>query len=79
VAELIAMIAEVSGKRFTVRYVPGPVGVRSRNFSKKRIESLGHGSRTSLRDGMRVLYEWIARQVESQRPAGHHPARPVSP
>ena len=69
VAELIAAIEDVSGKRFTVKYVPGPVGVRSRNFSKKRIESLGHRSRTPLREGIRVLYEWIARQVESV-PAG---------
>lgn len=77
VAELIAVIADVSGKRFTVKYVPGPVGVRSRNFSKKRIESLGPGSRTSLRDGIRVLYEWIARQVESQPAAGDN-ACPIS-
>ena len=76
VAELIAAIEEVSGKRFTVKYVPGPVGVRSRNFSKKRIESLGHRSRTPLREGIRVLYEWIARQVQSG-PAGDH-AGPMS-
>jgi hypothetical protein len=53
-----------------------PVGVRSRNFSKKRIESLGHRSRTPLREGIRVLYEWIARQVESV-PAGDR-AGPMS-
>jgi nucleoside-diphosphate-sugar epimerase len=70
VAELIAAIAAVSGKRFIVRYVPGPVGVRSRNFSKQRIESLGHVSRTPLRDGIRVLYEWIARQVDNARADG---------
>ena len=76
VVELIAAIEDVSGKRFTVKYVPGPVGVRSRNFSKKRIESLGHRSRTPLREGIRVLYEWIARQVE-RVPAGDH-AGPMS-
>ena len=76
VADLIAAIAEVSGKRFTVRYVPGPVGVRSRNFSKQRIESLGHRSRTTLRKGIRALYEWIARQVEREG-AGDH-GRPMS-
>jgi GDP-D-mannose 3', 5'-epimerase len=71
-AELIAVIAHVSNRRFTVKYVPGPVGVQSRNFSKKVIESLGHTSRTPLRKGMRVLYEWIAQQVERQSAAGDH-------
>ena len=70
VAELIAAIADVSVKRFTVKYVPGPVGVRSRNFSKTRIESLGHGSHTPLRAGISVLYEWIARQVTDAPAAG---------
>jgi GDP-D-mannose 3',5'-epimerase len=64
VAELISAIAEASGKRFTVRYVPGPVGVRSRNFSKRRMEALGHFSGTPLRDGIRVLYDWTVQQVE---------------
>jgi len=55
----------VSGKHVGVRYVPGPVGVQSRNFSNARIYSLGWQPTTSLRDGIRVTYRWIEQQVRS--------------
>ena len=39
VDELVAVVAEVAGKRLKIRHVEGPVGVQSRNFSNARIES----------------------------------------
>ena len=63
VAELVATVMEIAGKDLGVRYVPGPVGVQSRNFSHARIESLGWRPRYSLRDGLALTYPWIERQV----------------
>jgi len=70
VKELVDTVAEVSGKTFQVRYVEGPVGVRSRNFSNKRIESTGWRSRFPLREGMARTYPWIQDQVRKSRMKG---------
>ena len=52
-----------------MRYVPGPVGVQSRNFSNERIYSLGWRAETSLREGIDTTYAWVERQVR-ERAAG---------
>ncbi|HEV3401331.1 MAG TPA: NAD-dependent epimerase/dehydratase family protein, partial [Acidimicrobiales bacterium] len=64
VAELVATVLDVAGKDLDVRYVTGPVGVQSRNFSHARIESLGWRPRHSLRDGLALTYPWIEQQVQ---------------
>ncbi|MDE2485589.1 MAG: NAD-dependent epimerase/dehydratase family protein [candidate division NC10 bacterium] len=63
VADLVQTVIEASGKRMTVKYVPGPVGVHARNFSKARIASLGWKPRVSLREGIARTYLWIEAQV----------------
>jgi nucleoside-diphosphate-sugar epimerase len=63
VDELVATVAEVSGKKFNVRHVQGPVGVQSRNFSNARIYSLGWQAHYSLKDGITRTYPWIEEQV----------------
>jgi len=63
VKELVEVVADIAGKRVDIRYIDGPVGVRSRNFSNGRIESLGWRSRFSLRDGIALTYPWIEAQV----------------
>src|SRR5207302_8953103 len=60
VADLVGTVAEVAAKEVNVRYVDGPVGVQSRNFSHARIEGLGWTSQYSLRDGIAMTYPWIA-------------------
>jgi nucleoside-diphosphate-sugar epimerase len=65
VAELINTVADVAGKRIHTKYVDGPVGVQSRNFSNTRIESLGWKARYSLRDGIQLTYPWIDSQVQA--------------
>ena len=65
VAELVATVAEVAGKEIEPRYVEGPVGVQSRNFSHARIESLGWKAEVSLREGIAQTYPWIDEQVRS--------------
>jgi nucleoside-diphosphate-sugar epimerase len=65
VDELVKMVVAVSAKHLGVKYIDGPVGVRSRNFSHARIESLGWRPRYSLADGIAATYPWIESQVAS--------------
>ena len=53
--------------RLRVRYVPGPVGVQSRNFSHARVHGLGWRPKVSLRDGLGRTYRWIEQQVRERR------------
>jgi nucleoside-diphosphate-sugar epimerase len=66
VKELVDTVIAHSGKRIEIRYVPGPVGVQSRNFSNERIYSLGWQAKTSLREGIGVTYRWIEQQVRDR-------------
>jgi GDP-D-mannose 3',5'-epimerase len=63
VAELVATVAGVAGKEIEPRYIEGPVGVQSRNFSHARIESLGWKAQVSLQEGIALTYPWIEAQV----------------
>ena len=67
VDELVETVRQVSGKKFKVKHIKGPVGVLSRNFSNERIYSLGWKPRFSLRDGIARTYPWILSQVELVR------------
>jgi nucleoside-diphosphate-sugar epimerase len=67
VRELVETVIGISGKRLRVRYVPGPVGVQSRNFSHERVHGLGWRPKVSLRDGLGRTYRWIEQQVREQR------------
>jgi nucleoside-diphosphate-sugar epimerase len=63
VNELVATVAEVSGKTIHVKHVEGPVGVQSRNFSNARIYSIGWEARVYLREGIERTYPWVKQQV----------------
>lgn len=69
VDELVQTVAEVAGKRISIKHVPGPVGVQSRNFSNARIESLGWRAKYYLKDGIALTYPWIEAQVKALREA----------
>ena len=66
VAQLVQTVVEVAGKAIQIRYVDGPVGVQSRNFSNERIYSLGWRPRYSLREGIARTYPWVQAQVEAR-------------
>ena len=70
VDELVAAVAEASGKTIHIKHVAGPVGVQSRNFSNERIYSLGWQPRFYLKDGIARTYPWIEAQVKALRAAG---------
>jgi GDP-D-mannose 3',5'-epimerase len=65
VAELVSTVADVAGKDIEPRYIDGPVGVQSRNFSHARIESLGWKAQVSLQEGIALTYPWIEAQVQA--------------
>jgi len=67
VKELVDTVIEVSGKKIKVKYVPGPVGVQSRNFSNARIYSLGWQPKVFLKEGIQLTYPWIEAQVNAAR------------
>jgi nucleoside-diphosphate-sugar epimerase len=67
VDELVAVVAEVAGKRVNISHIDGPVGVQSRNFSNVRIESLGWKPKFLLKDGIALTYPWVEAQVQANR------------
>ena len=67
VAQLVQTVADVAGKTIRIKYVKGPVGVQSRNFSNERICSVGWRARYSLKDGIARTYPWVHAQVEGRR------------
>jgi nucleoside-diphosphate-sugar epimerase len=67
VRELVDTVAAVAGKRIKIRYVPGPVGVESRNFSNGRMNSIGWKAQVFLRDGIARTYPWVEEQVRNRR------------
>lgn len=69
VEKLAKLCIEVSGKNLHIRYVKGPVGVQSRNFSHTRICSLGWQAKVFLKEGIGRTYLWVRAQVEAARTA----------
>ena len=70
VDELAQTVAKVAGKRITLKHVPGPVGVQSRNFSNERIYSLGWKAKVFLEEGIRLTYPWVDSQVKAAQLEG---------
>ena len=68
--ELVDTVIEISSKKLDKKYVEEPVGMQSRNFSKKRILSLGWEPKVSLTEGMDRTYSWINEQVKAKQKLG---------
>jgi nucleoside-diphosphate-sugar epimerase len=64
VKELVDTVAEVSSKNIHIKWVEGPVGVQSRNFSNAKIYSIGWRAKYFLKDGITLTYPWIEKQVK---------------
>jgi nucleoside-diphosphate-sugar epimerase len=65
VEELVTTVIKVSGKKINIKYVTGPIGVQSRNFSNARIYSMGWQAKVFLEDGIRFTYPWVEEQVKA--------------
>lgn len=67
---LVAMIMAISGKRITVKHVPGPLGVRGRCSDNRLIkEKLGWSPSRLLIDGLRRTFPWVLKQVQDEATA----------
>ena len=64
VKELVDTVSEIAGKKVNIKYIDGPVGVQSRNFSNERIYSIGWKSKFDLKKGISLTYPWIEEQVK---------------
>ena len=64
VEKLVKTVIEISAKDISIKYVEGPVGVRSRNLNKDKIHSIGWKAEYSLKDGMEITYKWVNNQVK---------------
>ncbi|HVW08823.1 MAG TPA: NAD-dependent epimerase/dehydratase family protein [Bryobacteraceae bacterium] len=61
---LAEMVAEIAGKRISIRHIPGPLGVRGRNSDNRLIrEKLSWAPGRPLREGLTRTYAWISREV----------------
>jgi len=61
------MIAEISGKKITIKNIPGPQGVRGRNSDNALIqEKLGWAPSQSLKEGITKTYQWISEQASKE-------------
>lgn len=55
-----------AGKDLPIKHIPGPQGVRGRNSDNTMIKQrLGWAPSISIRDGLRVTFDWIKVQVEN--------------
>ncbi len=69
VKQLVETTMGIAGKRLSVKWIEGPVGVRSRNFSNSKIYSTGWRAHFSLRDGIARTYPWVEQQVKGGKEA----------
>jgi len=67
VKELIDTVAQVAGNKVLIKWIKGPVGVQSRNFSNARIYSLGWKPKYYLKDGIALTYPWVAEQANKAK------------
>ncbi len=64
VNQLVETVTQIAGKKIGIKYVDGPVGVQSRNFSNDKIYKTGWSARFNLREGIALTYPWIEQQVK---------------
>ena len=62
--DLARMVIDISGKKISLRNVPGPVGVRGRNSDNRLIhQKLGWAPSMKLRAGLEATYAWVSGEV----------------
>lgn len=64
--QLVALVADIAGKRISIRHIKGPLGVRGRNSDNRLVRSrLGWAPERPLREGLEKTYAWIEAQLAS--------------
>lgn len=65
---LAKMIIDISGKNISIKNIEGPLGVRGRNSDNRLIEEkLNWRPSKPLVEGIRLTYNWIAKEVMGSR------------
>lgn len=65
--QLVGMVAEIAGKKISVRHIDGPTGVRGRNSDNALIkQKLGWAPSSKLHAGLEKTYHWIEKQVKAR-------------
>jgi len=63
--ELAKIIMNIAEKTLSIKHIPGPLGVRGRNSDNALIQKkLGWKPRGLLKDGLKITYNWINKQVK---------------
>ena len=66
VNQLVKLVSDIANKSIKIKYIDGPVGVKSRNFSNEKIYSLGWKPNYTTRQGLEKTYPWIEEQIKKQ-------------
>jgi len=62
--QLVEIVADIAGKKLSIRHKDGPLGVRGRNSDNRLIKQrLGWAPTQTLRVGLEKTYAWIEQQV----------------
>jgi nucleoside-diphosphate-sugar epimerase len=65
--QLANLAISFSGKDLTIKNISGPTGVRGRNSDNKLYkEKIGWEPSQSLKDGLKITYNWISEQVNKR-------------
>ncbi len=65
--QLVEYVADIAGKKLTIRHSKGPLGVRGRNSDNRLIKQrLGWSPTQSLRAGLEKTYAWVEQQVRQR-------------
>jgi nucleoside-diphosphate-sugar epimerase len=63
---LVAVVADIAGKKIHIEHIRGPLGVRGRNSDNRLIrERLGWAPGEPLRKGLEKTYAWIEQRVRA--------------
>lgn len=71
--QMMELVATYENKKINIKHIPGPEGVRGRNSNNERIKKvLGWSPTISLKDGLKLTYDWIKGEIEAERADGIH-------
>ncbi len=66
--DLAKLVAQIAGKKITVKNVPGPEGVRGRNSDNHLLRKLlGWAPSQPLKTGIEKTYKWVEEQVKKAK------------
>jgi dTDP-D-glucose 4,6-dehydratase len=64
--QLVDIVSEAAGKKVGIEHIDGPMGVRGRNSDNSLCRKvLGWEPPTTLAQGLKPTYDWIAKQVQN--------------